>query len=219
MARNSIVDTITSFRENVISRGGPQIAAMYEVTLNSGSDPLVCYPLTVVIPGRAFQFYEHDIWGPSRKIPVKRTYTQCSMTFVVYQDWLERTYIEGWMNNLLASKLVTGNSALVESAGNNNLEATTEEQQNIGVSLINSLSNNSVSRDATFGEYGDYINYVNATGTINIRALNASDKSTNKEIVLFEAYPASITPMAMAADGSGYATFNVGFQYNNYAYI
>ena len=126
MARNSIVDTITSFRENVISRGGPQIAAMYEATLNSGSDPLVCYPLTVVIPGRAFQFYEHDIWGPARKIPVKRTYTQCSMTFVVYQDWLERTYIEGWMNNLLASKLVTGNSALVESAANNNLEATTD---------------------------------------------------------------------------------------------
>jgi hypothetical protein len=225
MATNSIVNTVTAFRENVISRGGPQIAAMYEVTMYSGTqsktiaDPLVCYPIAITIPGRQFQFFEHDIWGPSRKVPVKRTYTQCTMSFVVYQDWLERTYIEDWMNRILSTKTYTGNANLFSSPGTNNISSSQENQQNVAISLINSLSNNSVSRDAVFGEYGDYINYSNATGVISIKALNSGDKSVNKEIQLHEVYPSTISPMAMSSDGTGYAAFNVGFQFNNYIYI
>lgn len=101
-----IADTIRNFREAVLNKGGPQIAGMYEVLLYQSElgEPLACYPMSVVFPGRMFTFYDHDIWGPTRKIPYKRGYTQCHMTFLVYQDWAERTYIENWMNITVANR-------------------------------------------------------------------------------------------------------------------
>jgi len=87
--------------QDVLQRGGPQIASRYRVDFSVGGASLTTYPFSVIIPGRAMVFYEHDIWGPSRKIPLKRTYTQCQISFVVYQDWTERRFIEEWMNYLV----------------------------------------------------------------------------------------------------------------------
>lgn len=105
-----VSNTIQEFRENVLKKGGPQISAFYEVTLTSGdSRSISCYPASIVFPGRMFTFYDHDIWGPVRKIPYKRGYTQCHMTFIVYQDWAERTFLERWMNLIVVTPEYTIN--------------------------------------------------------------------------------------------------------------
>lgn len=104
MATNNlgVATTINEFRQLVVSRKGPQIAGKYEVTLSTGyGDTVTAYPLNVVVPGRTFKFYEHDIWGPNRKVPIKRVYSDCSMTFLIYQDWNERSFLEKWMNSVV----------------------------------------------------------------------------------------------------------------------
>lgn len=104
MATNNlgVATTINEFRQLVVSRKGPQIAGKYEVTLSTGyGDTITVYPLNVVVPGRTFKFYEHDIWGPNRKVPIKRVYSDCSMTFLIYQDWNERSFLEKWMNSVI----------------------------------------------------------------------------------------------------------------------
>ena len=104
MATNNlgVATTVNEFRQLVVSRKGPQIAGKYEVTLSTGyGDTVTVYPLNVVVPGRTFKFYEHDIWGPNRKVPIKRVYSDCSMTFLIYQDWNERSFLEKWMNSVI----------------------------------------------------------------------------------------------------------------------
>lgn len=101
MATPRLSTSIQQFRQDVLARGGPQIASRYKVDFYIGGASLTTYPFSVIIPGRSMVFYEHDIWGPTRKIPVKRTYTQCQISFIVYQDWTERRFIENWMNYLV----------------------------------------------------------------------------------------------------------------------
>lgn len=187
---SKVSTTIQEFRQDVLTRGGPQISGMYEVLFNAPySDPIITYPLSVILPGRMFTFYDHDIWGPSRKVPYKRGYTQCHMSFIVYQDWEERTYMEKWMNTVLLHR--PSNRAITASP---NLPggATT---------------------------YTDFVNYLNGSGTINIQCLNTNKVKINKNIVLYESYPAAISQTTLASDGSGYPTYTVTFQFNNYEYI
>ena len=100
-----VSDTINQFRQDVLGKGGPQISAFYRVTMvGPNGDSLLCYPMSVIIPGRQFVYYEHDLWGTNRKIPYKRGYTQCHMTLIAYQDWQERTFIERWMNTIIKHK-------------------------------------------------------------------------------------------------------------------
>jgi len=97
-----VSNSIQNFRENVINRGGgPQYASKYIATMVWPQGSRTYYPLSVVLPGRNYAFFEHDIWGPIRKIPYKRGYTQCNMTFIIYQDWEERNFIERWMNSVV----------------------------------------------------------------------------------------------------------------------
>jgi len=223
-ALNTVSNTIQQFREDVMARGGPQIASMYEVTLSHvEQEPIVCYPLSVVVPGRQFIFYEHDLWGTARKIPYKRGYTQCHMSFVVYQDWAERTYLETWMNTIVKNTQSSANGVSIGSLASNGASGVfAADEQAAGRALASSLSTGGpLSTSAYFsGNYEDWIDYLAGYGAIQIKFINSQDKSTaNRAIVLKEAYPAAISQMAMAADGTGYPTFNVTFQFNSYIYL
>ncbi len=220
MALDKVNRTIQQFREDVLNRGGPQIASMYQVTLaHTLQSPIVCYPVSVVVPGRQFVFFEHDLWGPNRRVPYKRSYTQCHMTFIIYQDWAERTYIENWMNSIIKNSTSSGVSI---SSGNLSNPSTVAEA-NLSTALNNSLSSGGpLSADAQFpGNYEDYVDYFNGLGTVEINFLNSSTKnpeSPNRRITLKEAFPAQLNQFAMAADGTSYPMFNVTFQFNNYLY-
>lgn len=223
-AINTVSNTIQQFREDVMARGGPQIASMYEVTLSHiEQEPLVCYPLSVVIPGRQFVFYEHDLWGTSRKVPYKRGYTQCHMSFVVYQDWAERTYVETWMNTIIKNTQSGGNGVSVGNLSSNGAAGVfATDEVNAGKAIASSLSTGGpLSSSAYFaGGYEDWIDYLAGYGAIQIKFMNSQDKGTaNRVILLKEAYPAAISQMAMASDGTGYPTFNVTFQFNSYIYL
>ena len=222
MALDKISKTIQEFRENVTSRGGPQISSMYQVILSHpGQEPIVCYPLSIVIPGRQFMFYEHDLWGTVRKIPFKRGYTQCHMSFIVYQDWAERTYIETWMNSIIKNTQsdagVNGSNSLgvaVPTVGLN------EVQQ--AAAINKSLSSGGpLSKDASFSSaYEDYVDYSSGIGAISISFLNSQNKdSANRQLILKEVFPAAISQMSMASDGTAYPTFNTTFQFNTYLYV
>jgi hypothetical protein len=225
MATSKVSETITQFREDVLSRGGPQISGMYEVVLAQGNGtPIVCYPMNVVLPGRLFITYDHDIWGTIRKVPYKRGYTQCSMSFIVYQDWAERTYIESWMNTIIRndSRTVEQQIAL-DTQQNSTSEPTvpqlTGQQFN---TITQSLSSGGVQdKNANFGnsKFNDYVDYYGGIGTVVINCLNSQTKQPNRTVVLREAYPATISPLTLASDGSGYPTFTVSFQYKDYIYI
>jgi hypothetical protein len=231
MAISKISKTIQEFRTAVNERGGPQISSRYEVTLSHlDQEPIVCYPLSVIVPGRNFVFYEHDLWGTVRKIPYKRGYTQCHMSFIVYQDWAERTYVEKWMNTIVRNSQKDG----VNFDPNEN-----QVQPNIltdEISTATALSQQAnyggpLASDAYFGmQYEDFIDYNAGFGTILIKFMNSGtarpttvgtdgEDTVNKSIILKEAFPAAISQMSMASDGSGYPTFNVTFQFNSYYYI
>jgi hypothetical protein len=215
----NISNTIKQFRQDVIDRGGPQISGMYKVEMLHNGDNLTCYPLSIVIPGRQFVYYEHDLWGPNRKIPYKRGYTQCHMTFIVYQDWAERSFIEKWMNTIVRHKQATGVSDSIQQATN---PAIDTDEITAMESLANTFINGSLMGDAQFNlsEYDDFIDYTNGFGRMNIHCLNSQDKSvSNLIITLKEVFPAAISQMSMASDGSGYPTFNVTFQFNDYIYL
>ena len=253
MAIGNISKTVQEFRENALKRGGPQIASFYEVVLSSLAGTITCYPLNIIIPGRQYVYYEHDLWGPSRKIPYKRGYTQCHMSFMVYQDWAERSYIETWMNTIIKHQNVSGvgfspsesNSQSViddptdlasienwtakvkDALGGvftTNLDALENTSDDIQAKLAESFDVRNLfggKGDAAFNlsNYEDYVNYASGIGRVVIRCINSQDKSKNNlEITLKEAYPAAISQMSIASDGSGYPTFNATFQFKDYVY-
>jgi len=213
--QNKINTTITQFREEINSRGF-QIASLYEVTMVHG-DSIICYPLSIITPGRQFVYYNHDIWGPTRKIPYKRTYTQCNMSFIIHNDWAERIFLETWANdaikNLSGLNLAAG--AQLDSTGNELTDADATAAVTAAVQESASSSN-----AYSIGNYGDYTDYLNGLGTVVIKCLDSKDKSkVNLQFKLTEAYPAVLGPITLASDGSGYATFNVTFQFRDYTMI
>ena len=224
MATPKISNTINQFRSDVLSRGGPQISGLYEVIMSHGvSTPIQCYPLSVVLPGRLFVLYDHDLWGPSRKVPYKRAYTQCNMTFVIYQDWAEKTFIESWMNSIVRHDNRTIEQQIAIDAKPNTVSPDAPQ---LSASEVNQISDSLSTggpqgTDANFGvsKFNDYVDYYGGIGQIRINALNSQTRLPNKSLILKEAYPVSISPLSLASDGSGYPTFSVAFQFNDYDYI
>lgn len=139
-----ISKTITEFRQDVLKRGGPQIPGMYEVYLQSPNGLLVCYPKDIVLPGRQFQYYEHDMWGPVRKVPYKRGYTQCHMKFYVYQDWAERTFIEKWMDTVIKNNNTSGGGSINELSTNTDISTGADLDKNSWGSFASELAQNIV---------------------------------------------------------------------------
>lgn len=210
--QNKINRTINQFREEINSRG-IQKAAFYEVTMVHG-ESIICYPLSVVTPGRSFIYYNHDIWGPTRKIPYKRTYTECNMSFIIHGDWGERIFLEQWANDGISniSGLNLATSTPLDSSGNGVTDLSSA--QALADTIVESGSSSS---PRSIGNYSDYVDYLGGLGTVKIKCLNTNDKDkANIEFVLREAYPSKLSPITLASDGGSYATFNVTFQFREY---
>lgn len=219
-----VSNTVNQFRQDVLGKGGPQISALYRVNMvGPDSQSLLCYPMSVILPGRQFVYYEHDLWGTNRKIPYKRGYTQCHMTFIAYQDWNERGFIERWMNTIIKHK----NSAGIPSAGGNSVYGGADptlstDLLDAGTLLSNAFINGSLSGSANFStaDYDDFIQYDKGVGGIQIDCLNSTNRSrVNMSILLKEAFPAAISQMTIGSDGTGYPFFNVTFQFNDYVFV
>ena len=170
------------------------------------------YPTSLVLPGRSFSFFEHDMWGPTRRVPYKRVYTQFNASFIIFQDWKEKNEFEAWMDLMIPPS--NGGVASVDTSG---FRPPTEVETVID--YLSSIESPTLgtSGNSTFNEsYGDTINYDN-TGTITIEFLNAKNKTkVNSKMVLLEAFPSTISQVAMGADATGYPTYTVGFQFREY---
>ena len=224
-----VSNTVTQFRTDVIAKGGPQISSKYQVSLYSSLGEIRCYPQSVIIPGRLFSFYDQDLWGPTRKIPLKRAYTQCNMTFIVYQDWAERKYLENWMNKIIVN---SGSPRLNSGAAENS--AATSIDATIGSLLPDAVLgplglgvqfnpqqaktfNASETSAIVTGKFNDSIQYDEGYGQVAITPISSHFNMLPTTIFyLREAYPASISPLTMASDGTGYPSFTVGFQFKEY---
>lgn len=199
-----ISNTVKEFREGVLAKGGPQIASFYKMLLSVGDESLVCYPQSVVLPGRSFSFFEHDIWGPVRRVPYKRLYTVCNVTFIIYQDWSERLFLENWMN-----KVVVTNP-------NRSIIAADDTQSTPGIVTNPFGGFGGGYPNANFGSYDEWINY-SSVGTVTIDFLNAQDRNVkNLSIDMYEAFPSTISQVSMGSDATGYPSFTVGFQFRSY---
>ena len=173
------------------------------------------YPTSLVLPGRSFSFFEHDMWGPTRRVPYKRVYTQFNASFIIFQNWKEKNEFEAWMDLMIPPS--NGGVSSVDVSGfrpPNELETV--------IDLVSQTANPDsptlgTSGNSTFSKsYGDTINYDN-TGTITIEFLNAKNKTkVNSKMVLLEAFPSTISQVAMGADATGYPTYTVGFQFREY---
>lgn len=196
-----VKNTIDEFRSSVIGRKGVQIAGMYEVLITTGyGETIYCYPLEVSTPGRTFKFYDHDIWGPVRKIPIKRVYSNCSMKFIIYQDWKEREFLERWMNNIVKNNDGTFTSNKVSGYNDYLLYGNT------GQIIINFLnSGRPISQSST------PLGVQNENTQVSARNINAC-------LNLKEVYPASLSQITTGSDGSSYPQFTCTFEYNSYYY-
>lgn len=213
--QNKINKTINEFREEISTRG-LQIASLYEVTLfhTASGEPLICYPLSVVVPGREFVYYNHDLWGPTRKIPYKRQYTQSTMSFIIHNDWAERLYLERWANSVILNSGASPSGSALAINFDSDTESPPPPPQDIANSVENTAADTS---PVSAGFYNDYVNYEYGRGSVIIKCLNSKNKNkSNLIFTLKEAYPAALSPISMASDGSAYSTFSVTFQYKDY---
>jgi hypothetical protein len=102
---NFISNSIDSFRANVLSKGGVQLASKYMVDFFTPFGNFSTYPSEVNLPQRALATYDagqpESLWGTKRKIPVQHEFDEITMSFIIYQDWAERRFLEGWMDNII----------------------------------------------------------------------------------------------------------------------
>lgn len=97
--------SISNLRQEIIRRGGVQHASRYMVEFVSPDDSFVTYPTEINLPQRSFGTYDAgqplSLWGTKRKVPVISEYDEVTMSFVLYQDFAERTYFEKWMDYII----------------------------------------------------------------------------------------------------------------------
>jgi hypothetical protein len=201
--------SIAEFRKSVISRGGVQQPNRYRVIMVDNSNTsIVCYPESVTLPQRSFNTVPYTPWGPVMQIPIRREYGECAMSFIIYQDWAERRFLENWMNGIV----IPHASAAPSEAGVNYF------QRLFGPGAGGLLS----TREASGENYADYSNaYNNSYGTILIGTQPAEEQSLGKytaTLKLNEAYPLTITPTSLSSESSGYATYVVIFAFKDYVF-
>jgi len=97
--------SIDSFRADALRKGGVQLASKYIVDFYTPFGNFTTYPSEVNLPQRAFVTYDagqpESLWGTKRKIPIQNEFDEITMSFIVFQDWAERTFFEGWMDNII----------------------------------------------------------------------------------------------------------------------
>jgi len=202
--------TISEFRRKVNDNKGLQQVSKYMVTfVDPLGEAMDCYPESVTLPQRSFVQVPFSYWGPAEQIPIRREYGECAMTFIIYQDWLERKYFERWMD------LVIPPYASEESSGE-------------GISFLQTIFpvSNPFSTEISANQYSDYSNTIEKQlGNIVVYALNADHSpsqggwSSNAVVHMTEAYPVSITPTSLSSEATGFGTFVVVFAFKRYGFF
>jgi hypothetical protein len=204
---NRTANTITQFRQKVLTNGGIQQVSKYLCTF---ADPLgetlQIYPESVTLPQRSFVQVPFSYWGPAEQIPIRREYGECAMTFIIYQDWLERKYFERWMDLIIP----THSTDTPPSDGIGALQAIT--------GIANPFNN-----EVDASKYTDYSNSKSKQlGSIVVYTLQADGNHTindaNAAIYMQDAYPVSITPTSLSSEATGYGTFVVIFAFRQYSF-
>lgn len=200
---------VSDFRQSVNSRGGIQQPNRYKVIMvDNRRSSILCYPESITLPQRSFNTVPFSPWGPIVQIPTRREYGECAMSFIIYQDWAERKFLERWMDTIIPP---TASST------------PSEVGVNIGQRLIGpgDLFGGLIStREVEAEDYSDYSNaYNNSYGTILIRTLGSNTQSFGNytaSIRLNEAYPLTMTPTSLSSEATGYSTFVAIFAFKDY---
>jgi hypothetical protein len=133
--------SLDEYRDYVKKRNFTQNPSYYRMEIQ-GSTPLICYPDSIVLPGRNFINTPFSYYGPEYSLPLRREYNEMSVNFLVFQDWKERKYMEDWMDSILPfMNLDSGLSDIIPS----NLQSKMKDinvifnsrQKNSNISPIN----------------------------------------------------------------------------------
>jgi hypothetical protein len=212
--QDAAANTITEFRNAVASRKIQQPNRYRVILQDSKLNSLKCYPETVTLPQRSFNTAPYTPWGPMLQLPVRREYGECAMSFIIYEDWAERRFLERWMDTIIPPQA----SENPQEVGVNAAERF------LGPSIggIFDIFNGGLSRSVSTSQYGDYSNpFNNSVGRIEIWT-GPSDKNTNdvysSKITLIDAYPLTLTPTALASEATGYASFVAIFAFREYIF-
>jgi hypothetical protein len=198
--------TVTDFKKKILTFGGGlQQVSRYEVLLQGpgGLPAFVTYPENVALPPRSFISTPFSNWGPDFNIPVKREYGECAMSFIIYQDWYERKYIESWMDKVIPT----------------------------GIKSVGGGGGGGGSAAPSAADFADYTNpYSVFSGNIQINCLSVTSNSSGSpggkvdgkrvtaKITLNDVFPMSITPTTLSAEASGYGTFVAIFTFRDYLF-
>jgi hypothetical protein len=194
--------TISDYKNYIESRKFVQSPSNYRMTIspgetNSGSSPtMVLYPDSVLLPGRNFINTPFAYYGPEFTLPLRREYNELSVNFIVYQDWIERGYIETWMDAVMPYTKV-----------NSGVQSSDIFPKDL-IKRLRTIQLEFYSRD----ELGPQVGADNELGADNKLKVLCSFK-------FFDAYPLLITPTSFSADNSGYTIFTVNFSYRYYSIL
>ena len=198
--------SINGFRSTVLTSGGFQHPGMYECVFYSPLGSLESYPYDMTLPQRSFDIVPFSNWGPESNLQVRSSYGECSMTFVILQDWAERNYMERWMDLIIPPQ-------------------KTISHREVGLSItqrtIGAISEPLTPGGTSSGGNSNYsTGFSSSTGNISIRFLNSQDKSKNNaSLALYDAYPITITPTTFSSTPEyGIATFVVIFSFRDYSF-
>lgn len=201
--------SVTQFRESVLSRGGVQQPNRYRVIMVDNTNrSIVCYPESVTLPQRSFNTVPYTPWGPVMQIPVRREYGECAMSFIIYEDWAERRFMENWMNAIIPPTASSSPSEVGVGYG-----------ERLYGPALSGLDNR---REAVSEQYSDYTNSYNKSyGTILIGTQPSKTQSQGdytSVMRLNEAYPLTITPTSLSSEATGYATYVAIFAFKDYLF-
>lgn len=186
--------TISGYKNYIESRKFVQNPSNYRMTIspgetNSGSSPsMILYPDSVLLPGRNFINTPFAYYGPEFTLPLRREYNELSVNFIVYQDWIERGYIETWMDAVMPYSKV-----------NSGVQSSDIFPKDL-IKRLRTIQLEFYSRDEMTSQYAN--NEVGANVLCSFQ--------------FFDAYPLLITPTSFSADNSGYTIFTVNFSYRYY---
>ncbi len=186
--------TISGYKSYIESRKFVQSPSNYRMRIspgetNSGSSPsMTLYPDSVLLPGRNFINTPFAYYGPEFTLPLRREYNELSVNFIVYQDWIERGYIETWMDAVMPYINV-----------NSGVQSSDIFPKDL-IKRLRTIELEFYSRDEVTSSY--------ANNEVGANVLCA--------FTFFDAYPLLITPTSFSADNSGYTIFTVNFSYRYY---
>jgi len=186
--------TISGYKNYVESRKFVQNPSHYRMTIspgetNRGTSPsMILYPDSILLPGRNFINTPFSYYGPEFTLPLRREYNELSINFIVFQDWIERGYIETWMDAVMPYNAI-----------NSGVQSSDIFPENLAKRLRN-IQLEFYSRDnfPTSGQMGGF------------------DANIQCSFEFFDAYPLLITPTSFSSENSGYTIFTVNFSYRYY---